>query len=41
MQTYIEYIVVSNISEQIILLEIPKLFSEIVSNEKNIIKYLK
>ena len=35
MQTYIEYIVVSNISEQIILLEIPKLFSEIVSNEKN------
>ena len=34
MQTYIEYIVVGDIPGQILLLEIPKLFIEIVSNEK-------
>ena len=41
MKTYIEYIAVGDISVQIILLEINKLFSEIVSDEKNNIKNLK
>ena len=35
-----EYISEGDISEQIILLEIPKLFSEIISNGKNVIKNL-
>ena len=35
---HIEYIAIGDISEQIILLEILKLFSEIVSNGKNIKK---
>ena len=34
----LKHIVVGDISGQIILLELPKLFSEIVSDEKNIIK---
>ena len=37
-QTYIEYMVVGDISGQMTLLEIPKLFSEIVQDEKNIMK---
>ena len=36
-----DLIIVGDISGKIILLEIPKLFSEIVSNEKNIRKNLK
>ena len=35
------YFVVCDISGKIILLEIPKLFSEIVKDKKNIMKYLK
>ena len=37
-QTWIEYMVVGDISGQITLLEVPKLFSEIVPDEKNIMK---
>ena len=37
-QTYIEYMVVGDISGQMTLLEIPKLFSEIVQDEQNIMK---
>ena len=37
----LKHIAVGDISGQIILLEILKLFSKIVSNEKNIIKNLK
>ena len=36
-----DLIIVGDISGQIILLEIPKLFSEIVKDKKNIMKYLK
>ena len=37
-QTWIEYMVVGDISGQMTLLEVPKLFSEIVPDEKNIMK---
>ena len=37
-QTSIEYMVVGDISGQMTLLEVPKLFSEVVSDEKNIMK---
>ena len=37
-QTSIEYMVVGDISGQMTLIEVPKLFSEVVSDEKNIMK---
>ena len=40
-QTWIEYMVVGDISGQMTLLEVPKLFSEVVPDEKNKLSLMK